>query len=130
MRPLSASQPLPRAGLVVGLAEQPAVERDVRVDAEHDRPLPRPGLAQPGSGLAPGVLEHDRLRLALAELLDLGDYRLEHDPEALEDLPPAWRRRGEDQALTSYSPNQIPISRSADSSESEPWTRLNVTSSP
>ena len=41
--------------------------------------------------LAPSVLEHHPLRVAVAELADLGDDELELDPEPLEDLAPAGR---------------------------------------
>ena len=118
-------QPLARSGLVLGLAEEPPVDRDVGVDPDDDGPLPRSGELRTRPRLAPSVLEHDLGRLALSELVDVGDDRFELNPELLEDLPASRRRRGE-----YYSPNQIPISRSADSSESEPWTRLKVTSRP
>ena len=41
--------------------------------------------------LAPSVLEHHPLRVAVAELADLGDDELELDSEPLEDLAPAGR---------------------------------------
>ena len=82
-------------GLVGRLAEQPAVERDVGVDAEHDRPLPRP--LRPGARLAKRVLDHDLRRVALPELLDVGDEHLELDPERGQDLAATGRGGGEDQ---------------------------------
>ena len=129
MRPRAPRSRSRAAGLVRGLAEQAAVEGDVGVDAEHDRALARAGELEPGARLAPGVLEHDLARVALAELVDRGD-----DPRT---RPRGARgsRAGAGDAEARIrralrQPNQIPISRSADSSESEPWTRLKVTSRP
>jgi hypothetical protein len=57
------------------------------------------------------------------QLVDTGDDDIELDPQLLEDLPALRRARCEDDVQDS-SGNQIPISRSAESSESEPWTML------
>ena len=83
--------------------------------------------AQAGRRLAASVLDHDLLRHPVRELLDIGDHDLERDPERAR----ISRRRGEADARISVEVevrNQSAISRSADSSESEPWTRLKVTS--
>ena len=100
--------------LIPGLAEEATVDGNVGIDTDDEA-----SLHGTRTRLAPCVFEHDLGGIALAELVDVGDDRLEINPELLEDLAPARRGRREDQ-----SPNQIPISRSADSSESEPWTRL------
>ncbi len=81
---------------------------------------------RPGSRLATRVLDHDPLGVSLDDLLDVRDHDLERDAERAEDLSAARRGRREDQPVSSG--NQSAISRSADSSESEPCTRLKVTS--
>jgi hypothetical protein len=77
-------------GLVAGLAVDAPVERDQRVDAEHEVALDREGLAA-------GVLARNLDRVALLDLLDAGGPDGEGDPELLEDRPPLRRRRREDE---------------------------------
>jgi hypothetical protein len=78
--------------------------------------------------LTPSVLNDLELRIATPQLIDPGDDDVELDSQLLEDLPPL-RGPGCERYLQGSSGNQIAISRSADSSESEPWTMLKVTSS-
>ena len=130
-------QPGGRVAVVAGLAEQAAVADDVGVDAEDERARSR-----------------DRTRLADRVLDD--DHRPDRPRSARgrpqgttskssPSRPSSSRRRGDAEARirsTGPSPrpvpapaqpssgNQMPISRAADSSESEPWTRLKVTSVP
>ena len=78
------------------------------------------GVARAESGrLHPSGEERvpERLRVRF------GHDHLEADPQLFEDLPPL-RRAGCEDDVQDSSGNQIPISRSADSSESEPWTML------
>jgi hypothetical protein len=111
----AAQPPQRRPGLrrVARLAEDPVVERDDRVDAEDDRPgaRDRPRLAQ-------RVELGDRARLAGGVLLDVRRLDRELDAELLEDRPPLRRAAREDYRL---GKNRA-TSRSADSSESDPWT--------
>ena len=65
--------------------------------------------------------------VAAAQLLGPGVLDVEGDAEARQQVAALRRARGEYDSQPS-SGNQIPISRSADSSESEPWTMLKVTS--
>ncbi len=74
-------------------------------------------------GLPTCILQHLGLRIATRQLLDAGNYDLELQSKLAKDLSPLGRAGGEDEAQAS-SGNQISISRSADSSESEPWTML------
>src|SRR5262249_4644050 len=62
------------------------------------------------------------------DLLHRRHHHLEVEPQRVEQRPALRRPRGEDELQ--ISGNQMPISRSADSGESEPWTRLKVTSVP
>src|SRR5215208_2058205 len=117
-------QPLAGLPLVASLTQQPTVQDHLGVDPQYQIALTRRRL-HPGDCLPPCVLDHRRLGLATGQLLDLRHHCLERDPERRQDLAPARRGGGEDQASPG---NQSWISRSADSSESEPWTRLNVTS--
>src|SRR4029077_12649970 len=75
-------------------------------------------------GLAGRVPDDQVARLPLGLLLDLRRPDLELETEGLEHGAPLRRARGEDQS----SGNQSEISRAADSGESEPCTRLKVTS--
>ena len=129
-----------RAGVAVvaGLAEQRGRRRRRRC---RRRARSRPAGAGDRPRLAARVLDHDHRRVALGQLLDARRRRPRTRARAPQDLPPPRRRRGEDEPhgsraaadgrvrLRPSSGNQIAISRSADSSESEPWTRLKVTSS-
>src|SRR3954454_4173094 len=111
-----------RMGLAGGLAQEMSIEGDVSVDSEDGSPLPR--LVGDGLCLQAGVFQDERFRRRPAsQFLDLRRGNLELNASRGEQLPPPRRRGGQDQA-----PNQVSISRSADSSESEPWTRLYVTS--
>ena len=74
-------------------------------------------------GLATGVLDDLVIGVSPAQLLDPRDDDLEGDAELLEDLAALGRARCE-RDIQGSSGNQIPISRSADSSESDPWTML------
>ena len=73
---------LARLGLVLRLAEHPPVEDDLGVAADHQSS--RGPARPPGLRLAAGVLEHDCLGLALAQLVDLGHDDLERRPRGLE----------------------------------------------
>jgi hypothetical protein len=77
--------------------------------------------------LPPCVLNDLDRRIAPPQLVNAGNDDLEPNPQLFENLPPLERARCEDDVQSSG--NQMPISRSADSSESDPWTMLKVTSS-
>ena len=108
-------------GLICGLTQRPTVDYDIGVTCDH-QPVPLHGR-----GLHPSVLEHLDLWIAAGQLLDARDHHLELDSQLPKDLAPLGRPRCEYDSQES-SGNQISISRSADSSESEPWTMLKVTS--
>ena len=74
---------------VGGLAVDAAVERDDGVDAQDGQ-----AAAVGGGDLAAGVLERDRLGVAVLELLDVRGPDVERDAELLEDRPPLGRLRG------------------------------------
>jgi len=74
--------------------------------------------------LASGVLTNLELRLPTRNLANPRHHNLELNIQLPKNLAPLRRSGCEDYS----SGNQIPISRSADSSESEPWTILKVTS--
>src|SRR5512143_2867099 len=106
------------------LAKGTTVHDDLGVAGDHQRPpsasrRDRPALRQ-------GVGEHDLTRLPLADLLDLRCDRSEPDSQRFQQRFALRGPGGEDYS----SGNQIRISRSADSGESEPCTRLKVTSVP
>jgi hypothetical protein len=77
--------------------------------------------------LPPCILNDLDLRIAPRQLVNAGNDNLELDAQLFENLPSLGRTGCEDDVQSSG--NQMPISRSADSSESEPWTMLKVTSS-
>jgi hypothetical protein len=77
-----------RAG-VGRLAEDDAVDVDLGVAGEHELTVNRARLAE-------RVLEHDRARIAIRQLLDIGRPDVELDPELLEDRLPLRRGGGED----------------------------------
>src|ERR687895_642098 len=106
----------PRHGHVAALRAVRLADRD----AAHDL-VGAPGQA-PEEGL--GLLFV--ARLAPRELLHVRRLRPEGDPELLEDRPSLGRARRKYQSAGKNSP----ISRAADSAESEPWTRLVWTSRP
>ena len=98
---------------VGGFAERPAVDDDVGVAGDDD------SLRVDRAGLAAGVLDDLLVGVAAGQLIDPGNDDLKGDAELLEDLPPL-RRAGCQRDRQESSGNQIPISRSADSSESDP----------
>ena len=75
--------------------------------------------------LPPGILNHLNLRLPTRKLANPGYHNLKFNAQLPKNLTSLRRSGCEDYS----SGNQIPISRSADSSESDPWTMLKVTSS-
>ncbi len=125
--PGEGQQPLPRLSLIARLPQRPSLQEHIGIHPQRDVPLPRAGEHQPGVGLPPRVLHHKLLGGdAVSHLVHVGHDRFVGNPQRAQHLPSAGRRRGEDQTP---SGNQISISRAADSSESEPWTMLKVTSS-
>jgi len=78
--------------------------------------------------LPPCILDDLELGIATRQLLDPGHHDLEIDAKLAKNLTPLGRPRCEGD-LQDSSGNQIEISRSAYSSESDPWTMLKVTSS-
>ena len=84
-------------------------------------------LPADGMSLQSRVLDDLELGVSPRQLLDPGHDYVEVDAQLSEDLL-ALQRSGCQNDVQS-SGNQMPISRSADSSESEPWTMLKVTSS-
>jgi hypothetical protein len=69
---------------VTRLAEDLAVERDIRVSTEYE-------VAGDRQRLAAGVLEGDLTRIALGELVDVRRPDLEREPRLLQDRPPLRR---------------------------------------
>jgi hypothetical protein len=88
---------------------------------------PRQDPPADSMGLPSSVLDNLELGIAPVQLLDSRDNDIELDPQLREDLPPLGGAGCEGDLQSSG--NQMPISRSADSSESDPWTMLKVTSS-
>jgi hypothetical protein len=81
---------------VTRLAVDRAVERDQRVDRENRRFALRSSQARTfgrryAFELAAGVLARDLDRIALGDLVRIGDDDLEGDAELLEDRPPLGR---------------------------------------
>ena len=78
------------------------------------------------------VLDDQLARLAVGELLDVRLLDPEVHAQLLEDRPPARRAGGEDEPAGELRAQGRtgPISRAADSGESEPCTRLVCTSRP
>src|SRR5512132_2661483 len=112
----AAGEPVQERGRLLRIARLPedvAVERDVRVRAQHELAgrLHR-------AGVAPRVLQRVRALAAPAPLPGAWDPHLERDARLLEDRPPLGRAGGEDQR----SGKNSFASRSADSAESDPWT--------
>src|SRR3954451_11734022 len=71
---------------IVGLADDPPVDADIRVAADDQ------GVGgRECAGLQPGVLEHELLRVAGGQLLDVGRRHLEGDAEAPQELAPLRR---------------------------------------
>jgi hypothetical protein len=101
------------------LAEGAPFDRDVGVAGYDEAPGSRDG-----GGLAAGVLDDLVVGVPPAQLLDPGDDDIESDSELLEDLAALGRAGCERYVQEDSSGTQIPISRSADSSESDPWTML------
>ena len=66
---------------IAWLAECLSVQHHRRVHAEHALTLDRARLAK-------GILAHERVRIARAQLLDGGRLNPELHPELLEDRPP------------------------------------------
>lgn len=109
-----------RAGraLVGRLAEDAPVERDDGVAADNAR-----GAVCDRAGLGECVGERDLVCGAVLELVDRGRADLELDAEALELRASLRRGRREDQGRRDRypsSPKKSPLSRAADSGESEP----------
>jgi len=98
---------------VGGLAEQLAVQQDLGVDAENDPPGPVDRARLAGCACE---------RVADGALVERRGDDLERNPELRQDRPALRRRRREDERRGYASPsgNQSPISRAADSGESEP----------
>src|SRR5215210_6800911 len=113
-----AAQERGRLRRVGGLAQDVAVQRDVRVGPEDQ-------FSGDRERLAARVLLRDPRGVAPRLLRDARDPDLERDPGLLEDRPPLRRGGGEDQARSGK--NSF-ASRSADSGESEPWTMFWPTS--
>ena len=104
-----------------------AVERDDRVDAEHDaRPAaparPPPRLAQRVLDARPPAAAPSSTRRRRRR------SHLEGDAESPRGSRAAAASGWRGQAASRSSGNQIPISRAADSGESEPWTMFWPTS--
>jgi hypothetical protein len=78
-------------GLFLGpcLAEDPAVEEDLRVAAEYQVAFDRLDLAA-------GILDDHLARVALGQLLDVRGLDVELDAQLLEDRAPLGRRARED----------------------------------
>ena len=102
---------------------------------EHERPLAR-AASSPAAALRRAFSSTTSAGSPSRELLDVGHDDLELDPERRRGSRAAAatpsrisREAAPEPTLISRSGNQSAISRSADSSESEPWTRLKVTSS-
>src|ERR671914_331041 len=98
----------------------------VALDLLHESRSPALDRVGAGARLSHGVLPHEPARIAPRELLHVRRLRPEGDPELLEDRPSLGRARRKYQSAGKNSP----ISRAADSAESEPWTRLVWTSRP
>jgi hypothetical protein len=73
---------------VARLAEDVAVQRDIRVGAEDE-------IAGDRQRLAARVLEGDLVGIALGELVDVRGPDLELEPRLFEDRASLWRRGGE-----------------------------------
>ena len=92
MRPASSREHGAGVVAVGGLAVEPAVEMDGRVDAERDR-----AFRVHRSGLALGVIAHERDRVGVGRVVlhVRGCDRRERDAQLLEDRAALRRRRGE-----------------------------------
>ena len=129
---LQATERPGRVRRVPRLAEQLTVERDERVDTEDE--AARGQARSDRDRLAPRVLEGDSPGHAGPELLDGRRPHLVGDAQLREDRGALRRGRGENEGLAAAadaaqsSGNQMPVSRAADSGESEPWTMLVVIS--
>src|SRR3977135_554590 len=99
------------------LAQRPAIKDNVCIAGNHHT------VSRNCSGLQPGVLEYLKVRIAARQLIHARDDDLELNAQLAKDLAPLVRPGSEDYVHAS-SGNQISISRSADSSESDPWTML------
>ena len=121
---LSPRQPIQVSAsirLALRLSQHLAVDDHLCVSRDHQSVA---ALWRNRLSFASRVAHHELAGLPRGLFLYLRDAHLEVQPEGREQGAPLGRPRGENQS----SGNQIPISRSADSGESEPWTRLKVTS--
>ena len=120
-------QILPSLNLAFRLPQGLLVQDDIRIAGNHKRP--RASLH--GPGLHPRVLHHLHLRIPTRQLLHPGHHHLELDPQLPKNLFSLRRAGREDHPqlpsgaisgarAQDSSGNQIPISRAADSSESDP----------
>ena len=118
--PTHPIQVRPSLGRIRRLAQHLVVKDNVGVTGDDEVSIDR-------SRLRERVQANKLFRIPTGQLLDARNDNLELKPQLLQDLPPL-RRPGCKRDPQDSSGNQIPISRSADSSESEPWTMLKVTS--
>src|SRR5215211_3570974 len=132
--PAKSNEPLPSLLLSHCLSQEFPLQHDLGVNPKRHGPNGITGELESRDSLPPSVLHHELIRSrSSAQLLRVGSHRLVLHPKRREHLPP--RRGGRKDQLRRHggpgqgrSGNQISISRAADSSESEPWTRLKVTS--
>jgi hypothetical protein len=89
--PRQAPEESVRLVLVACLAEQLAVEQNLRVGAEHE------AVGRCGPRLAARILEHRLFGIALRALFNFLRPLLERDSELLEDRPPLGRGRCKDE---------------------------------
>ena len=116
-------QVIARLSFISGLTQRPAIQNHIRVAGDHQ-------IAASFNSFAPssGVLDHLDLRIPARQLVNAGNDDLELHAQLAKNLA-SLRRSGCEDDVQDSSGNQMAISRSADSSESEPWTMLKVTSS-